>query len=101
MFVRAWQELFIAGKHPVGNEWQKRASTDEEHLTDLLMSRELSNIGIQWGPNSGVIDIEFDDEKGRAAAKGGGWKNYSHRRLRQLDQLIESVAGHLDCRSKP
>lgn len=60
------------GKHPVGNEWQKKASTDEEHLTDLLMSRELSNIGIQWGPNSGVIDIEFDDEKGRAAAKRWG-----------------------------
>ena len=56
------------GKHPVGKVWQQRATTDEEAIYDGLDVSSPRNIGVQWGPESGVIDIEFDCEKGAESA---------------------------------
>lgn len=60
------------GKHPVGKVWQQRATTDEEAIYDALDVSSPRNIGVQWGPESGVIDIEFDCEKGAASASRYG-----------------------------
>lgn len=56
------------GKHPVGEEWQTNATTDEEVIYEKLDVGGKRNIGVQNGPLSGVIDIEFDNEQGRETA---------------------------------
>ncbi len=57
------------GKHPRGKAWQENATTsDEEQLLQLFEKWPISNIGLLLGPKSGVVDIEFDSDEGRAAA---------------------------------
>jgi hypothetical protein len=51
------------GKHPIGNEWQKNATSDEE----VAMSWADGNIGVLLGPESGIIDIELDDDAAKEA----------------------------------
>lgn len=56
------------GKHPIDSGWQNLATTDEETICSWWEQTPLANIGILLGPKSGIIDIEFDDEEGRAFA---------------------------------
>ena len=51
------------GKHPIGGAWQNNpiASADQVQPGD--------NLGVLLGPNSGVVDIEFDDPAGEARAR--------------------------------
>lgn len=57
------------GKHPsVGTEWEKKATDDEDTLIDWWESMPLANIGIKLGPESGIIDVEFDTEQGKQTA---------------------------------
>jgi len=55
-----------AGKHPVGKGWASSATSDEETISEWP---ELANIGLLLGPDSGVIDVEFDCEEGRLTAE--------------------------------
>lgn len=57
-----------AGKHPRPSAWQKAATIDEEVILGWWKRWPLSNVGIVWGPDSGVIDIEYDTEEGRRNA---------------------------------
>lgn len=57
------------GKHPVGNAWQHRATTDESVIESWFADeREITpNFGVLLGRESGVIDVEYDSEE---AAEG-------------------------------
>ena len=56
------------GKHPRISEWQKNASGDEAQIMAWGDTWPESNMGIKLGPDSGIIDIEFDDDEGRKVA---------------------------------
>lgn len=58
-----------AGKHPVGSGWQNQAITDESDLYDAIGDSDTPmNIGIPFGPKSGLIDVEYDSADGAATA---------------------------------
>ncbi len=56
------------GKHPRQMAWQRLATTDERELEQLFGKWPVSNLGIRLGPTSGLVDVEYDDEEGRATA---------------------------------
>ncbi len=56
------------GKHPIHKNWAASASNDEDQIIEWFDGREDRNVGLLLGPQSGVIDIEFDDERGREIA---------------------------------
>lgn len=56
------------GKHPRIKSWQDNASDDESTICDWWSKLSMANVGVQLGPKSGIIDVEFDNEEGRAAA---------------------------------
>lgn len=57
------------GKHPeASSNWAATATDDEDRLCEIFESHPGYNIGILLGPESGVIDIEFDSDEGRATA---------------------------------
>lgn len=58
-----------AGKHPRIMEWQKNATDDEETIDDWFGRWPTSNVGVRLGPQSGIVDIEFDDDEGRQVAE--------------------------------
>jgi hypothetical protein len=60
------------GKHPQGKNWQNRAATTEDELADWCDTTRPFNIGIILGPRSGVIDMEWDTDEGRAYAEAMG-----------------------------
>ncbi len=57
------------GKHPRITAWQNNASSDEAQIMAWADQWPESNIGIKLGPDSGIIDIEYDDEQGKAIAE--------------------------------
>lgn len=57
------------GKHPMLRNWGKEATSDEDRLCELWDQNPLANVGLLLGPESGVIDVEFDGEEGRATAE--------------------------------
>ena len=60
------------GKHPVDPRWQTVATTDEETLADWFDGANNYNIGVALGKDSGVVDIEWDDETGKETAEKFG-----------------------------
>jgi len=56
------------GKHPTHKDWASIASNDEDQIIDWFDGRSDRNVGLLLGPESRVIDIEFDDERGRELA---------------------------------
>ena len=46
------------------DNWQNRASSDSEHVEELWEKLPGSNIAVQLGEASGIIDIECDSEAG-------------------------------------
>ncbi len=58
-----------AGKHPdLGKNWQNKASDDEEVVSAWWEQKPTANVGVKFGPKSGIIDIEFDSAEGKAFA---------------------------------
>lgn len=53
----------MPGKHPIGEEWQSRATSDSSVLLETLKPED--NIGLVLGPASGVIDVEYDSPEGQ------------------------------------
>lgn len=92
------------GKHPRLTAWEKAATTDEEVITGWFERWPLSNVGLVWGPDSGIIDIEFDDEVGRQNAEKllGECFTPSYRSRRSVHRLFkwqpglpEEAVGHV------
>lgn len=57
------------GKHPRGKDWANRAATTEDEILEWLEEGTPFNIGAVLGPRSGIIDMEWDDEKAKAYAE--------------------------------
>ncbi len=50
-------------KRPLGAGWQHRGTDSLEAIAEWLAAR--SNVGILLGPDSGVVDVEYDEPEGR------------------------------------
>ena len=61
-------------KHPVWKNWHRLATTDEDKIIAWWDEFPDMGVGVQFGPTSGIIDIEADSEEATAqlaAAMGG------------------------------
>lgn len=57
------------GKHPMDWAWQNVATTDEEKIAEWFPGGPNEpNVGVALGAASGIIDIEWDGEDGKATA---------------------------------
>ncbi len=61
--------LHPRSKRPRGEGWRARATSDDEALIERFERWPESNIGLLLGPESGVIDLEFDDDEGKETAE--------------------------------
>ena len=52
------------GKHPRLNKWEQQATSTDRAKIETWFERPYTNLGVQFGPASGVIDIEWDTEDG-------------------------------------
>ena len=61
---RGWHVVPLRpkGKIPWLKEWQVKATADSDQVVDWWNGRPESNVGVQLGPRSGLIDIEGDEE---------------------------------------
>jgi hypothetical protein len=59
LFVR----LARGEKRPIGSGWQHKGTDDLDAVAAWLAAR--SNVGILLGPESGVVDVEYDEPEGR------------------------------------
>lgn len=50
-------------KRPLGAAWQHKSTDDLEAVAKWLAAR--SNVGLLLGPESGVVDVEYDEPAGR------------------------------------
>jgi len=50
-------------KRPLGTAWQHRATTNPADVSRWLAAGD--NVGLLLGPESGVVDVEYDDAAGR------------------------------------
>lgn len=50
-------------KRPLGAGWQHKSTADLETVAAWLAAR--SNVGLLLGPESGVVDVEYDEPEGR------------------------------------
>jgi putative DNA primase/helicase len=63
------KECRSAGKHPdVGRHWQHKATEDEETIAAWWEQKPSANVGVKFGPKSGIVDVEFDTAEGQAFA---------------------------------
>ncbi|MDA7903792.1 AAA family ATPase [Mariniblastus sp.] len=56
------------GKHPRLKQWQDKATDDVKTIEAWFEQWPEANVGIRLGPYSGIVDVEFDDDQGRATA---------------------------------
>ena len=50
-------------KRPIGTAWQHRSTTNPADVARWLAAGD--NVGLLLGPESGVVDVEYDDDAGR------------------------------------
>ena len=55
------------GKHPVGDQWQLRTTSDEDEVLSWFDAGKPVNIGLLLGPRSGVVDVELDGPEAKEA----------------------------------
>lgn len=65
------------GKHPIDDDWPSHATADEEVISDWFDysdSKEANriNVGVKLGKDSGIVDIEFDNDEAEATLKRFG-----------------------------
>ena len=51
------------GKRPLIQAWQKAASSDEEVISDWWKRWPDANVGVKFGPDSNLVDLECDDDE--------------------------------------
>lgn len=71
---RLGKDCGTPGKHPIDAGWQHAATTDEEVLADWFED-DSHNVSVKLGPDSGIIDVEWDDATGEATAEKLGLKS--------------------------
>ena len=69
---RKGAECGTPGKHPIHDEWLSHVTTNEDVIASWFEGGQPWNIGLPLGPSSGLVDIEWDDEKSFAVAKRFG-----------------------------
>ena len=57
------------GKHPRQRGWQRTATTDPDTIDAWFQKWPNSNVGVRLGPESNVIDVEYDSDEGARTAK--------------------------------
>jgi putative DNA primase/helicase len=62
------------GKHPIGNAWQKRATTDPATIKKWWLENPWANVGIMAGGESGIFILDIDP------------RNSGHETLREWQQ---------------
>jgi hypothetical protein len=82
-------------KRPMGKDWPARATDDLGEVSRWL--QEGSNVGLLLGPESGLVDVEFDDQDGAEVLRALGldsiatptWKSErgEHRLFRWTPEL--------------
>jgi putative DNA primase/helicase len=60
-----------AGKHPAIKQWQDRATTDTDRVTDWWTSWPDHNVGIATGRESNLLVLDIDGALGRGSVAGG------------------------------
>lgn len=55
------------GKHPVEAAWQTLATDDEETIASWFEDGRPVNVGLLLGPQSGIIDVELDNDQAKSA----------------------------------
>lgn len=59
-----WHIIPVEGKRPIGNEWQKRASSDQAAVARLFAQSPMADgIGVCLGEKSGLIDFDCDSKE--------------------------------------
>jgi hypothetical protein len=91
-------------KRPLGAAWQTRSTDNPGDVAAWLAAR--SNVGLLLGPPSGVVDVEFDDDDGRATLERLGlvdvatptWRSArgEHRLFRWTDNLPPVAVAKID-----
>jgi hypothetical protein len=71
---RSGSECGTPGKHPIEPGWQISATTDESIIAEWFEDDREPNISVKLGPDSGIIDVEWDDAAGEATAEKLGLK---------------------------
>ena len=83
-------------KRPLGAAWQTKSTDSLQAISQWLAAGH--NLGLLLGPESGVVDVEFDDPAGveqlaafgisdmhtptwRAARNSSGWASQTSRRV--------------------
>ena len=62
--ARGWKVLPLRdGKIPRLDQWQHKATTNEDVITSWWEENPADNCGVKLGPESNLIDIECDDEE--------------------------------------
>ena len=56
------------GKHPRLNGWPDAATADPTAIAALFNTYPDSNVGVRLGLTSGIVDVEFDCDEGKATA---------------------------------
>ena len=89
------------GKHPVNTDWMPHATKDEDTIASWFEEGHKWNIGLPLGPESGIVDTEWDDEKSLATARKFGLvdaqtlgyaSNRGGHRLWLLDERLITIA---------
>lgn len=52
------------GKHPIGLEWQKRATTEKDVIRAWFSAKEEANVSIVTGCESGIFVLDIDGTEG-------------------------------------
>lgn len=65
---RLGKDCGTPGKHPVDGRWQDAATTDENVLADWFDGSRPVNVSVALGEASGIVDIEWDGDDGKATA---------------------------------
>lgn len=53
------------GKHPIGNGWQKKSSTDVDAVRDARRVHPHANVGLSMGGERRLVTIDIDGQSGR------------------------------------
>jgi hypothetical protein len=67
--ARGWRVVpnHPRSKRPAGDDWQHRASCDPEVIRRRWAFTPTYNVGVQLGPQSGIIDVECDSASAEQA----------------------------------
>lgn len=100
LFVR----LAVSDKRPIGSRWQTRGTSSVDEVRQWVRGYR-ANVGLLLGPDSGLVDVETDDESADDVARelgldtipGPTWRSARglHRLYRWQHGLPMSAVSHV------